>query len=87
MISASGTTTTLWSNCLNYYNVACYSGGVSATCSTGKRLLGGGCYTNNAYRSNIRDSSPATATTWQCSANSELNSTTIWAYAICARIQ
>lgn len=53
-----------------------------ASCTTGKKILSGGCNTSGSV--SLRESYPeATKTTWTCGAS---NINTMSAYAICARI-
>ena len=54
-----------------------------ATCSTGKRVVGGGCF-NNTAAADLRYVYPNSNTTFQCATT---NNSALKAYAICARIK
>lgn len=77
--------------CPNYANQTCYFalGGAQALCSAGKKVIAGGCYTDIAYYdANINRSYPnGSHNGWICGANSSANTGTLYAYAICARMQ
>jgi hypothetical protein len=63
-------------------------GSTSATCSPGLRVLGGGCQTDDGVTSPdlLILSFPLGNDTWVCS-NDDADTSTIRAYAICARVQ
>jgi hypothetical protein len=78
-------------SCLDFVSAPCYYGAAAATCSTGKRLLGGGCWVYAPYvSSSVALSAPSGYATWQCYATTaQLTNPayTVTAYAICARVQ
>ena len=59
---------------------------VTVSCSAGKKIVGGGC-NSNWYQTYITQNYPLNDTTWQCAAYANSGtSSTLYAYAICARI-
>jgi hypothetical protein len=78
---------TAYSGCTNYASGTCYYGYTSATCSAGKRIIGGGCFIGGIIpQSNIMGSFPSSSVAWQCYANASSSTANVVAYAICARI-
>ncbi len=86
--SASVPISTSQPACTNFGGaVNCFYGYASVTCSTGKSLLGGGCFIAGTITSaNIYGSYPS-GNSWACYANSGDGSHNLYAHAICARIQ
>jgi len=59
----------------------------SASCSAGKKVMGGGCYSNVYSSTTIASSYPSSETSWQCYIQASVSDPNyLNAYAICARI-
>ncbi len=75
-----------------HFQGTCYSGEADVSCPLGYAILGGGCSTNPSNKSILTDSAPTFIGfpigywAWYCSAYSSDSSSTVRAYALCARI-
>jgi len=87
-ISGVAPSLTSYLNVAHYGGATAYVGIATATCSTGKVLLGGGCEVTGVTvtNSHMAINGPSSDSQWRCYGVSNSNLVTVTAFAICARL-